>query len=176
MILTCYDLCRLSRFRQFNRCCIVPGPNNTVEEIIYACTEVGAVFFDEGERQYIVQLRPEIGPEVWTEESLRRSISCEYKLNPRIPREAPHKPREAPHKPREFEMRILMKTTTVSRPGTTSGGDPLYGAPPVQEKVTEEILQQIYKWFLEGCPEGHRVSRRTCAVVVVVYTTVLTLN
>jgi hypothetical protein len=54
--------------------CIVPPQEYDAQQIIQACVEAEATFQEEpGEPSYVVQLRDEIGPELWTAEALRRT-------------------------------------------------------------------------------------------------------
>lgn len=57
---------------QYNINCIVPEPDDTVDEIVQACRDDEAIRTVDGE-EFCVELRPEVGPELWTEDSLRRS-------------------------------------------------------------------------------------------------------
>lgn len=54
---------------------IFPEEGDDVEQIIKACREEGAIFHEEGpsDELFVVQLRPNIGPELWTERALRES-------------------------------------------------------------------------------------------------------
>lgn len=63
---------------QYERVCIIPLFSNVKPEIIIeACREVGAVYMKgpDDELLYVVQLREDVGPELWTTESLTRSLT-----------------------------------------------------------------------------------------------------
>lgn len=73
--------------RQFKCQCAIPQQDETADAIIRRCLEVQAVVYepydpdglideDEVDREplFVVQLRPDVGPEVWTEAALRTSM------------------------------------------------------------------------------------------------------
>ena len=52
-----------------------PGQtDNLADVIIENCREHRATVIDDEGEQFVVTLRPEIGPELWSEETLRRSL------------------------------------------------------------------------------------------------------
>ena len=55
-------------------CAVIDGTETvTAAEVIEYCTAIGAVRLADG-TEYCVQLRADVGPELWTGESLRRSL------------------------------------------------------------------------------------------------------
>jgi hypothetical protein len=58
---------------QYQSLCLVPHPDDTADTIIQECRAVGAIRLVDGE-EFVVQLRDDVGPELWTEDSLRRSL------------------------------------------------------------------------------------------------------
>ncbi len=65
----------LIRSKQYGIPCVVPPPTATAQIVIDKCRTVGAVIdYGDGE-EFCVQLRDDIGPELWTESSLRRSLA-----------------------------------------------------------------------------------------------------
>ena len=61
------------RSKQYNIACVIPPDTDEAQTVIDFCREVGAVLDYDGE-EFCVMLRPEVGPELWTESSLRRSL------------------------------------------------------------------------------------------------------
>lgn len=63
-----------SRFAvQYGIPCVVAVEGARAADVIDECWRVGAVRTVDGE-EFCVQLRADVGPELWTEESLRRSL------------------------------------------------------------------------------------------------------
>lgn len=58
--------------RQYGTPCVIPSPEDGALTVIDHCREIGAVLYDDGE-EFCVQLRADIGPELWTERALQRS-------------------------------------------------------------------------------------------------------
>lgn len=55
-------------------CVCVEAPDFvTYHEVACVCDAIGAIRREDG-IEYVVELRPDIGPELWTDESLRRSV------------------------------------------------------------------------------------------------------
>lgn len=64
---------------QYGKPCVTPKPEATADEVISYARLIGAVFevaYEEAVRKFmfVVTLRPEVGPELWSEEALRRSL------------------------------------------------------------------------------------------------------
>jgi hypothetical protein len=47
----------------------------TADEVIAACRENGAIFYEDSDECFVVILRPNVGAEIWTENALRKSRS-----------------------------------------------------------------------------------------------------
>lgn len=64
------------RSEQYGINCVVVGQNDndTAQAVIDVCREEGAVREVDGV-EFCVELRSEVGPELWTEASLRQSLS-----------------------------------------------------------------------------------------------------
>jgi hypothetical protein len=64
---TCYS-------PQYNTPCVVALWNESADRIIAHCRRMGAIFHEDGpdDECFVVVLRPDIGPELWTESALRR--------------------------------------------------------------------------------------------------------
>lgn len=60
---------------QFNCACIsVEMPNYmNADALIAICEDAEAILHNDGV-EYVVELRPDVGPELWTEDALRRSV------------------------------------------------------------------------------------------------------
>ncbi len=59
--------------RQYDRSCIVPEPSDTADDIIEACINANATYEEGPDPQdllYVVKVRPEVGPELWSADSL----------------------------------------------------------------------------------------------------------
>lgn len=57
------------------RCRAVIPNGATADAVVAACRAVGAVGYDrEGVQEYVVVLREHVGPELWSEKALRKSI------------------------------------------------------------------------------------------------------
>lgn len=52
------------------------GDDLTVQQIMDRCREIGAVYYEDGPEDecFVVTLRPNVGPELWTPRALTRSI------------------------------------------------------------------------------------------------------
>lgn len=57
---------------------VVEGALATPDHVIDLCKKIGATMDEDGDGQlsYVVQLRPEVGAELWSEEALRRSMKA----------------------------------------------------------------------------------------------------
>lgn len=55
---------------------VEPDDDLTAQEIMERCREIGATFYEDGpgDECFVVTLRTEVGPEVWTPRSLTGSI------------------------------------------------------------------------------------------------------
>lgn len=64
--------------QQYQRACAVAKrEDGTGDELIAFCREIGAVYEDGPDPEdecFVVTLRPEIGPELWTADALRKSM------------------------------------------------------------------------------------------------------
>lgn len=60
---------------QYGTACCVPYADETADELIERCQMEGAVFYEDGpaDECYVVQLRPDVGPEIWTAAALRKA-------------------------------------------------------------------------------------------------------
>lgn len=54
--------------------CVVAEDGDNVERVLDLCWKTGAVRTVDGV-EFVVQLRQEVGPELWTEDALRSSLS-----------------------------------------------------------------------------------------------------
>jgi hypothetical protein len=72
---------QIVRSQQYGINCVVVGPGVTAQQVIDVCREEGAVREVDGV-EFCVELRPEVGPELWTEESLRRSLVVRGEVPP----------------------------------------------------------------------------------------------
>lgn len=63
---------------QFQRMSVVPLKGETANEIIDRCREIGAVYYEDGpdDECFVVNMRPQIGPEIWTASALQRSFTA----------------------------------------------------------------------------------------------------
>lgn len=59
---------------QYGLPCVIPEPGDTAADVISHCRSTGAVRRIDG-IEYVVRLRDDVGPELWTEDSLRRSLA-----------------------------------------------------------------------------------------------------
>ncbi|MFD5089375.1 hypothetical protein ACFWMR_02150 [Amycolatopsis thailandensis] len=66
---------RIKYASQYEISCVVPEPGDTADEIIQGCRDDEAVRLVDGE-EFCVELRADVGPELWTEESLRSSMAA----------------------------------------------------------------------------------------------------
>jgi len=60
---------------QYQKPCVVVFPSDTAQQIIDHCRAVGAIYREDGPEDecFVVVLRHDIGPELYTEEAVRRS-------------------------------------------------------------------------------------------------------
>lgn len=58
---------------QYGCPCVVAFPRDTADKIIAHCRFMGATRRDDGEECFVVALRHDVGPELWTEVALRGS-------------------------------------------------------------------------------------------------------
>lgn len=61
---------------QFQRVSAIPLPGETPERLMARCRKIGATFFEDGpdDECFVVTLRPDVGPEVWTPRALGESM------------------------------------------------------------------------------------------------------
>lgn len=59
---------------QYSMPCVVADDGDTAQEVIDRCWEVEAVRTEFDGFEFCAQLRSDVGPELWTESSLRRSL------------------------------------------------------------------------------------------------------
>jgi hypothetical protein len=59
---------------QWNIPCVIPQPGETADDVMQRCQEAGAIYTGEGEEDFCVMLRPDVGPEIYSESALRRSL------------------------------------------------------------------------------------------------------
>lgn len=59
---------------QYGTPCVVAARTDTADAVMARCQAVGAIRDVDG-LEYVVQLRSDVGPELWTDESLRRSLT-----------------------------------------------------------------------------------------------------
>lgn len=64
---------RETHARQYDLPCVIADRTDPAQMVIDRCHTLGAVRKVDG-IEYVVQLRPEVGPELWTDESLRDSL------------------------------------------------------------------------------------------------------
>lgn len=64
---------RIIHAHQYGIPCVVAEEGDTGDAVIARCDAVGAVRRVDGV-EYCVEMRPEIGPELWTEPALRVSL------------------------------------------------------------------------------------------------------
>lgn len=60
---------------QYNTPCVVVEDGDTAQQVIDRCWDAEAARDVDGV-EFCVQLRPDVGPELWTERSLRRSLEA----------------------------------------------------------------------------------------------------
>jgi hypothetical protein len=62
---------------QYRTSCVVPCNEKDPDKIIKHCRTMGALFYEDGPNDecFVVVLRPEIGPELYTEKALRQSLN-----------------------------------------------------------------------------------------------------
>lgn len=62
--------------RQFKCQCAIPQQGETADAIIRRCREARALAYEPGDPEplFVVQLRADVGAEVWTEGALRSSL------------------------------------------------------------------------------------------------------
>lgn len=67
---------RLTESNQYNcNCVLVELGDNDPDTIIEFAEEHGAIYYDEPDsKNYVATLRSNVGPELWTERALRKSI------------------------------------------------------------------------------------------------------
>jgi len=60
---------------QYGTPCVGSLNNEPADEIIAYCRKIGAIFHEDGpdDECFVVWMRKEVGPELWTERSLRGS-------------------------------------------------------------------------------------------------------
>ncbi len=60
---------------QYETAALVPDGTLSPDELMDECREIGAIYSEEGpdDECFVIVLRPEIGPELWTESALRRA-------------------------------------------------------------------------------------------------------
>lgn len=60
---------------QYGKPCVVALQNESADMIIKYARKIGAIYHEDGpdDECFVVWLRKEIGPELWTEQSLRGS-------------------------------------------------------------------------------------------------------
>jgi hypothetical protein len=59
--------------KQYAIPCVLVASSEPAQDVIDYCREVGAILNSDGE-EFCVELRPEVGPELWTEDALRKSL------------------------------------------------------------------------------------------------------
>lgn len=60
---------------QYECPCLIPAPGMTAVDVMVACQQIGAVWDNDPEgREYVIEFRPDVGPELWTEASVRGTI------------------------------------------------------------------------------------------------------
>jgi hypothetical protein len=59
---------------QYNTCYVKATEGCEAEAVIDKCEEVGAVFEEYGDRYFVVSIRDDVGPELWTRSALERSL------------------------------------------------------------------------------------------------------
>lgn len=64
---------------QYGTPALIVEPDDALssQEIMDRCREIGATYYEDGpdDECFVVTLRPEVGPELWTPRSLARSIA-----------------------------------------------------------------------------------------------------
>lgn len=60
---------------QYETAAIVPSDPFSPDDLMDECRRVGAIYYEDGldDECFVVVLRPDIGPELWTESALRRA-------------------------------------------------------------------------------------------------------
>lgn len=65
---------RVVHSEQFNIPCVVPDAGESADEVIEACLDQGALLdTDPDGREFCIQFRDDVGPELWTESAVRRT-------------------------------------------------------------------------------------------------------
>jgi hypothetical protein len=59
---------------QYGVPCVVAEAGDTADDILEWCSEEGAVLDHGDGDEFVVELRPDIGPELYTEAAIRRSL------------------------------------------------------------------------------------------------------
>lgn len=61
---------------QYEKPCVIPF-GDSADKVIEHCRKMGAIYYEDGpdDECFVVVLRRDIGPELWTEDTLRRSIA-----------------------------------------------------------------------------------------------------
>ena len=65
---------RLIYSQQYRKSCVVISLTDVADDVIAACRANGAVWVDWDHDSFVIQLRDDVGPELWTEAALRRSL------------------------------------------------------------------------------------------------------
>jgi hypothetical protein len=62
---------------QYRVPCVVALWRNSADDVIDHCRDMGAIFHEDGadDECFVVVLRRDVGPELWTEQALRRSLA-----------------------------------------------------------------------------------------------------
>ena len=62
--------------RQYQCPSVIPDGAATYEDIVEACRDQGAIYYEDGPEDecFVVTLRPNIGPELWTPRALKNSF------------------------------------------------------------------------------------------------------
>jgi len=67
---------------QYQMKCYIPEEDDTAQQIIDRCRAAGAVRLVDGE-EFCLEIRPGAGPELWSEDALRRTLNGRAQgLNP----------------------------------------------------------------------------------------------
>jgi hypothetical protein len=67
---------RMNHSAQYGCPAVVARQGMTADDIIKACRDIGAIFHEDGpdDECFVVEVRSEVGPELWTERALRGSV------------------------------------------------------------------------------------------------------